>query len=465
MSHFGIPLTVALLTYNRLGYLKESINAIINQSYSNFELLVLDNCSNDGTSEFVLSLKDSRIRYIRNAPNTTVQFNCVSAYHIASGNRVIATHDDDIMENDMLQRQMDFLDSNPDIRLVWTQISDIDQDGNTINNSCPENSIDRVFGPGDYIASFLRERLWPMPSGVMFERKLLPSNYTDRFYFGTKRPNKAKNPMDEAGIEDVLLPAQINCKHSIGFIATPLLRRRLHTRQFSHIASLSTPGVHLYQRLKEISNRIHGLKTPNKAFETHIKRFEIQELITSIESKKIPASTQQKINKTSIELTSKLAELPDCFLAGLPILILNSLLKNKSEFTVPDTLVANTYNTATRKLLAWAKTSPKASSILSRFKENRIIIFGSAFIAALLVIESNNHKLPILACIDSNLNRQNRKLLGTPIYSPEWMKNNIDANDVIIISSERDHEHYIETIIRQNLTQETTIISWKKLIG
>lgn len=107
-------MTVALLTYNRLHYLEQSIAAVLGQSYEDFELLVLDNGSTDGTAESLLRLDDPRIRYVRNSRNiSTVEFNCLSAYHLALGRRVIVTHDDDIMERDMLERQMRFMDCNP----------------------------------------------------------------------------------------------------------------------------------------------------------------------------------------------------------------------------------------------------------------------------------------------------------------------------------------------------------------
>ena len=55
-------LCIYITTYNRVQYLKLAIDSILNQSYDNFTLIILDNCSTDGTYEYVLSLKDSRVR-------------------------------------------------------------------------------------------------------------------------------------------------------------------------------------------------------------------------------------------------------------------------------------------------------------------------------------------------------------------------------------------------------------------
>ena len=466
MTSHRPPLTVALLTYNRLHYLKESVRAILDQSFGDFELLILDNCSTDGTAEFILGLEDSRIRYVRNAPSTSVQFNCVSAWHIASGHRVIATHDDDIMEREMLARQMRFLDEHPEARLVWVGISDIDQDGKPIG-ATPSAPESRLFAPGEYIASFLKERLWPMPSGVMFERAQLPRSYLERFYFCTRRPNKTGNPLDEAGIEDVLLAARINRRHAIGYLGEPLLRRRIHTAQFTHTASLSRPGIHLYRDLKAIARGIPGQQAQPLHFDACIARFEIQEAITCNAGERVRKSCQEKARRLSARLQDNAGNAPEACLAGLPVLLLDHLLDPGRSLRWLDGLSADGHNSATRKLLAWAKACahPPEASVLAPLAGKRIILFGSAFIAALLILEARRTGASVIACVDSNSNRQGRTLLGIPIRPPAWMRDEAGPEDLVVITSERDHEHYIASVIRQNLRRPATIESWKNLIG
>lgn len=465
MSLSAPPLTVALLTYNRLHYLKEAVDAILKQSYRNFELLLLDNCSTDGTGKFVLGLKDPRIRYVRNAFNTSsVEFNCRSAYHIALGHRVIVTHDDDIMEPDMLERQMRFLDAHPEVRLVWTRVSDIDQDGRPIAGKPGVGGADRIFGPGEYITSFLKERLWPMPSGVMLERAILPKFYSVHACLRGKAP--LKNPMDAAGIEDVLMPARINRKSAVGYIDKPLLRRRVHTNQFSHAASLSRPGVYLYRDLKKIASGVPGLQSQALQFDALMARFDIQEIITVNEGVAVNKARQKKIGQVAEKLKKDIGVSPDAFLAGLPIFLLDRLLSPGERFDKLNALHADEYGSATRKLLSWARqiTNTPNSSILEPLAGKRVIIFGSAFVAALLILDARKNKDHVVACIDSNLNRQGRMLLGIPIHSLGWMRDNVEADDFIVISSERDHENYIEVIVRRNITKPANIISWKDLI-
>ena len=464
MSLFAPALTVALLTYNRRHYLQEALEAILRQSYGDFELLLLDNCSTDDTAKYILGLNDPRIRYVRNAPNNcTVNFNCLSAYHLAIGRRVIATHDDDIMEDNMLERQMRFLDEHPGTSLVWTRVSDIDQDGRPMPQATASGA-DRIFGPGEYIASFLKERLWPMPSGVMLDRSALPQGYTIESYLRAKP--LVDNPLDAAGIADVLLPAHVNREHTIGYIDSPLLRRRVHLNQFSHTASLSRPGVYLYRGLEHVARGVPGLQHHAVHFEAFVERFDIQEAITTNAPKAVALPTLRHIEKTTAHLEANIENAPNAFLAGLPIFLLKHLLVPGKPPDALQMLDASGHDSATQSLLTWAQqiTNAPALNILEPLVGKRIFIFGSAFIAALLVLEARRHNHHIVACVDSNSTRHGTQLLGVPIEAPGWMRANSKANDVIVISSERDHEHYIEAVIRKNLQAPASLVSWKTLV-
>lgn len=85
---------------------------------------------------------------------------------------------------------------------MWTRVSDIDQDGHALVDGSTVPDSERIFAPGEYISSFLKERLWPMPSGVMLERAALPKSYAVHRYLGDAPRKQTK---DAAGIEDVLL--------------------------------------------------------------------------------------------------------------------------------------------------------------------------------------------------------------------------------------------------------------------
>ena len=62
----NLPLiSVIIPTYNRGSLILGAVNSVLNQTFRNIELLVVDDCSTDNTSQILENLKDSRIKYIR----------------------------------------------------------------------------------------------------------------------------------------------------------------------------------------------------------------------------------------------------------------------------------------------------------------------------------------------------------------------------------------------------------------
>ena len=59
-------LTIALTTYNRPNYLSKAIKSVLNQTFKDFDLIILDNGSSQDTRHVVDTFKDSRIKYVRN---------------------------------------------------------------------------------------------------------------------------------------------------------------------------------------------------------------------------------------------------------------------------------------------------------------------------------------------------------------------------------------------------------------
>lgn len=465
--HSPIRLTVALLTYNRQAYLRETVEAILAQTYRDFEFLILDNGSTDDTAKYVISLTDSRIRYVRNPPGSSIEFNSVSGYHLARGKRVIVTHDDDIMEPDMLRRQMDYLDAHPEARLVWTHIRTIDQHGQFIS---PKAEIlpDRTFAVGEYIANFLTERRWPMPSGVMLERKLVAERLANLHYYRTTKIRIKAKSIDLAGIEDIRIPAKVNTRYAIGFIGSPLLRYRVHATQGTHAVDLSMPSIYLYKLLLRMARNIPGRPIPEIDFKAHILKHQTQNDLSLIESAHIPIKIRRRIANYWQYLTDDPSLTPDALHAGLPVAIaahyLNTLLETPPQIrslTAPDC-----HTTAIRFFYAWANRLQPGFSIFANIPINqRLVIFGSALVSALLILDARRSGHQVIACIDSNLYRQGRMLLGIQIHPPGWLTDHTNDTDLVIFSSEKDQEAYLTKRIGELTRPPIQTLSWKVLLS
>jgi glycosyltransferase involved in cell wall biosynthesis len=93
-------ISILVLTYNRRNLLERNLNSIFSQTFDNYEILLLDDCSIDNTEEFVRSIKDERIRYFRNDVNLGKEYGDWWAirkaiYELAKGKYFIYLCDDD----------------------------------------------------------------------------------------------------------------------------------------------------------------------------------------------------------------------------------------------------------------------------------------------------------------------------------------------------------------------------------
>ena len=112
--------SVVLITYNRKPLLRETVASILNQTFSDFELIVVDNVSEDGTERFVRSLDDPRVRYIRHPNGGVISINRNVGIRAARGDYIAFCDDDDLWVPDKLQRQIRAMEDNPRAGLCFT---------------------------------------------------------------------------------------------------------------------------------------------------------------------------------------------------------------------------------------------------------------------------------------------------------------------------------------------------------
>lgn len=124
-------ISVIMAVYNDSEYLAESINSILEQSYTDFEFIIVDDCSTDGCDEIIkhYSKIDQRIIQFQNEKNTGLP-SCLNFAITKSKGRFIARMDgDDISHPDRLDKQLAFMNENTGIDICGTGIVYIDSDG------------------------------------------------------------------------------------------------------------------------------------------------------------------------------------------------------------------------------------------------------------------------------------------------------------------------------------------------
>lgn len=121
--------TVVITTYNRSNYLKFAIDSVLNQTYDNFELIIVDDGSTDDTKQVVESYKDERIiyHYQKNAGQNLARN---KGMELAKGKYIAHLDSDDIWMPDKLEKQVKILERYPDIGLVYCGTVLIDENNN-----------------------------------------------------------------------------------------------------------------------------------------------------------------------------------------------------------------------------------------------------------------------------------------------------------------------------------------------
>lgn len=442
-----LPLTIALTTYNRRAWLEQAIRGALSQTFEDFELLILDRGSDDGTPELVLSFKDPRIRYVRNPPGTSRAFNGISTMHIARGRYLLIAHDDDIFLPGLARRQMDMLAAHPEMAAVGVNSNLMNEDGTLSGNTLFTLRSDRVFGPGEYTRNVLEERLWIIVAGLLIKRRMIPRSAIEEFYYGVPRSRVRRETRDATSEMNLL--CYMNRKHSIGLLAEPLMNYRQHSGQDSRTYDVFRPVVDLVTELKEAARHNRMGPETMAVLEAFRYRYRAQALLGTCRNLRPAAEVLRRL-KTWREKMEALAAAPAPRNALLPVGILLHQLglgpaADPWMKVHPDP--APFRNVATRALAAWLELRAAGRNFLDGVPYRRIAVFGSVFIAALLIQEARERGLEVVACLDSNTGRQGDQLLGVPILAPQELPGIAQGLDAVIVSSEKDHLSVFEAIL------------------
>lgn len=118
--------------YNADRYVKLAINSILNQSYTNLELIIIEDGSSDDSLQIIESIVDDRIRLIKNGTNRGQIYTRNLGLDIANGDYVTMFDADDIAYADKFEKQIRFLEKNEHISMLGTWARFIDKNGNRL---------------------------------------------------------------------------------------------------------------------------------------------------------------------------------------------------------------------------------------------------------------------------------------------------------------------------------------------
>ena len=209
-----MPLVSLIMTVrNGERYLTEAILSLLEQSFKDTEVIVVNNGSTDGTSEILTNMDDPRVRVITVDPSlkNTFASGISKACNAAVGKYIAVQDSDDISYNTRIEKQANFLETHQDVGLVASKCTIINQFGEYLftSNDFPEcNELMQKYAEGNFLTH----------STIMFRQKIAKEigGYNKNFEFAC----------------DYRLALDILYKgYKISGINEPLIKSRRHDNQ------------------------------------------------------------------------------------------------------------------------------------------------------------------------------------------------------------------------------------------
>ncbi|HEY0798915.1 MAG TPA: glycosyltransferase, partial [Candidatus Baltobacteraceae bacterium] len=128
--------TVGLPIYNGAKFVREAIESILAQTFTDFELVISDNAPTHDTYSIceAYAVKDARVRLYRNAQNMGATYNYNRVFHLARGRYFRHAAHDDLIAPTNLERCVAVLEANPDVVLAYPRMQTIDEHGAVIQS-------------------------------------------------------------------------------------------------------------------------------------------------------------------------------------------------------------------------------------------------------------------------------------------------------------------------------------------
>ncbi|MDI6793278.1 MAG: methyltransferase domain-containing protein [bacterium] len=161
--------SILMVTYNREGYIKEAIQSVLDQTYKNIELIIVDDGSNDRTVEIIKSFNSEKINYIYKVHSGVVDSRNLSLEK-AKGDFVVWVDSDDVVMPILLEKEMETFLEYPTVSVVYPNLLHIDE---------KSNETAKIWAYRDYsykemVSTLFKEGKNITPSGgAMYKREII----------------------------------------------------------------------------------------------------------------------------------------------------------------------------------------------------------------------------------------------------------------------------------------------------
>lgn len=232
--------------YNAARYIPDTVKSIQDQSYDNFTLICIDDCSQDDTYSILSALakEDKRIIVLRNEHNQGIAYTRNRGINEGHSRYVAFIDDDDLIPRERLQICKAYLDANQDVGVVGGNCAIFDDTGSR-----------RVMQKNRFYSAEQVRAVLPfvniIPNGsTLVRRSVLEKN---NIYFH-----------EEFGVEDYRFYTELSTMTDINLLPEVLLEHRVTATQYS---SVCTSDIKLYEERQKAFDKIHKMAIDNIADE------------------------------------------------------------------------------------------------------------------------------------------------------------------------------------------------------
>lgn len=201
-------LSIIIPAFNAEKYISQAIQSVLNQTYDNFELIIINDGSTDKTKVVIESFKDERIRYFENEKNSGIVFSRNKGLKLAQGEYIGMLDADDIAYPKKFEKQITFLQQNKDFGMIGSWSKFIDEEGESISGSW------KLRAKPEMIPSIMLFKNYFLQSAVLYRKSCI-------------RQYSFKDGFDI--LEDYLIWLEIIKKFKVWNLQEYLLDYRIHS--------------------------------------------------------------------------------------------------------------------------------------------------------------------------------------------------------------------------------------------
>ncbi|MEM9830573.1 MAG: glycosyltransferase [Bacteroidota bacterium] len=226
-------ISVLMAVYNAEKYVAAAIESILNQSFKNFEFIILDDASTDSSKKIICGYQDERVRFIENKYNIGLTHSLNKGIALCKGRYIARMDADDISTPERLEKQVAFMETHPDIGVCGTWVYYLREDGKRNLWKYPEE--DRTIRTELLLYNRLAHPSVILRRSIVINHQL---HYNPEFYTS----------------QDYDLWVRMSCYCKLANLSEPLVRYRHHNQSISHtkqrLQRRNTNQIRLYQLIK-----------------------------------------------------------------------------------------------------------------------------------------------------------------------------------------------------------------------